>query len=181
MHPENLGCYRYIIDTAGSFGVAATFQHVNFLSKKEENAQAVYDCAVLGIKNFKHYVNNSNVFKSSSDVDMLYDTIREIRDYAKVRKVKVKIKPEITDKQALYRYYLDVPGATLKRCLEVGNMFLIQPDGTVCACFECYSIGNLTKSSLREILENSHSIDLFQKLQSADDNPICKRCCKGQF
>ena len=148
---------------------------------KNLTAQAVYDCAVLGIKNFKHYVNNSNVFKSSSDVDMLYDTIREIRDYAKVRKVKVKIKPEITDKQALYRYYLDVPGATLKRCLEVGNMFLIQPDGTVCACFECYSIGNLTKSSLREILENSHSIDLFQKLQSADDNPICKRCCKGQF
>ena len=181
IHPENLGCYRYIIDTAGSFGVAATFQHVNFLSKKEETAQAVYDCAVLGIKDFKHYVNNSNVFENSPDVDILYDTIREIQDYAKVKKVKVKIKPEITDKQALYRYYLDRPGATLKHCLEVGNMFLIQPDGTVCACFECYSIGNITKSNLREILENSHSIGLIRKLQSADDNPVCKRCCKGQF
>lgn len=181
MHPENIGCYRYIIDTAGSFGVAATFQHVNFLSKKEEIAQAVYDCAVLGKKDLKHYVNNSNVFENSPDVDILYDTIREIQDYAKVKKVKVKIKPEITDKQALYRYYMDGLGATLKHCLEVGNMFLIQPDGTVCACFECYSIGILTKSSLREILENSHSIGLIRKLQSADDNPVCKRCCKGQF
>ena len=135
--------------------MAATFQHVNFLSKKEETAQAVYDRAVLDIKEFKHYVNNSNVFENSHDVDMLYDTIREIQDYAKARKVKIKFKPGITDKQALYRYYLDGPGVTLKRCLEVGNMFLIQPDGTVCACFECYSIGDLTESSLQEMLQGA--------------------------
>ncbi|MBO4864013.1 MAG: radical SAM protein [Eubacterium sp.] len=181
MHPENLECYRFIIDTAAEFGVAATFQHVNFLSQKEEATQAEYDSKVLGIKEFKHYVNNKNVFDNRNDIDWLYDTIREIQDYAKIRKVKVKIKPEITDKQALYRYYLDEPGVILKRCLEVGNMFLIQPDGTVCACFECYSIGNLTQSNLKEIIENSRSTGLIEKLQNVDLNPVCKRCCKGQF
>lgn len=60
-------------------------------------------------------------------------------------------------------------------------MFLIQPNGDVNACFESYKIGNLLSEDLCQILNKETTRKLINDLQKADENPICKRCCKGDF
>ena len=179
IQPENLELFSEIIDLATSFNVNVTFQHLNFLSEDECNKQLVFDKIHFN-SNVRHYINKMNFFNDKAMIEKLYIKLQNALEYGRKKNANVKIKPNITDLNSLMSYYTG-SCALERKCSELESMLFIQPDGTVNACFECYSVGNILKEDFSDILQSEKYEKTIYKLKNIEENPICFRCCKGIF
>jgi MoaA/NifB/PqqE/SkfB family radical SAM enzyme len=134
---------------------------------------------------FQHLIFSKKDLEEKKDFLILQDEkIKILKDFVRYIKsnkfpIKINIFPQIEEKD-IKGYYSDKAYPFKSSCILPWLTFRAYPNGEVSMC--CQKVGNIGKSSLKEIINNKKSITFRNLIRKGKLNaPACFRCCHRHY
>jgi len=173
---ESLDALDEMVDVAEELGVDAIGLNHLMFSTPEEVAETV---RLIGAKDAS-VISTFVTPDPGLDVERVRAKVARLQQRCKDRGVRFDFRPKVLP-HLMDRYY--TPGAALEgRCLYPFLHARVSFSGKVYFCpFIRVEVGDLGESSLEQIWNSPHYVELRRRLLEHRLFPVCRRCCKVEL
>jgi len=173
---ESLDALDQMVEVAEELGVDAIGLNHLMFSTPEEVAETVRMIGAPDASVIATFVTRD----PGLDVAHVQRKVASLEEKCRKKNVLFDYRPKVRP-QLLENYY--TPGAKLEgRCLYPFLHARVSFSGKVYFCpFIRVEVGDLTKSSLEEIWNGEHYVEMRRTLVENGLFPVCRRCCKVEL
>lgn len=173
---ESLDALDQMVEVAEELGVDAIGLNHLMFSTPEEVADTV---RITGAKDAS-VISTFVTPDPGLDVGRVRAKVTRLQQRCKERGIRFDFRPKVLP-QLMDSYY--TPGAALEgRCLYPFLHARVSFSGKMYFCpFIRIEVGDLTESSLEEIWNSPHYVELRRRLLEHRLFPVCRRCCKVEL